>query len=274
MTPPTLPPQLLIIEENLDLQRALQQVLAEQGYAATAASSLEEALWLVHQQPFDLILTDLFPPTNEETLASLLPLRQLAHGIPIVVMASLLTPREVEQQGFSTRLSLPFGLDDLITTVAEGLNHPFSLDRGRQEEGVKRYILALMHGDMEEVLALCTEDVRIYPWIVPAYPAARPVTGRRAARAYLQEEQRYFGTYQAGLVQLYPCPHGVAVRLRLRWKDPAGALQQQMVGRCLEVTADGQISQLGIPVQDERLRTWLGHTLIYSISHRYGCRDW
>jgi CheY-like chemotaxis protein len=254
-------PQLLIVADDVNLREILQRVLVELGYAPTAAASLEEALGLVHQQPFDLIVTAPFSPTDEETLAALSPLRQLAHGIPIVVMASLLTTREVEQQGFTTRLCLPFGLDTLITAVAEGLNHPFRLDQSLQTEGVKRYILALMQGDVETVLALCTEDVRIYPWIVPAYPAAHPVTGRTAARAYLQEEQRYFGIYQAEMVRLYPCPHGVAVRLRLRWQNPAGAVQQQMVGRCLEVTADGQISQVGIPIQDERLRTWLGRLL-------------
>lgn len=252
------PPQVLVIEDDLVLQEILQQVLVEQGYAAAGASSLEQALRLVHQQPFDLILTELFTPTDEETLASLLPLRKLAFGIPIVVVDTLLTAREVEQQGFSGPLGKPFSADDLITTVAENLNRPFSAAQLPQVETAKRYIAALIQGDLEALLALCTEEVRIYPWIVPPYPAARPVTGRMAARADLQEQQQYFGTFQLDLVRYYPCPHGVAVRLRQRWRDPTGALQQQMVARCLQVTADGQISQVGIPVQDEHLRTLLG----------------
>src|SRR5690348_1747993 len=81
MTPPTPPPQLLIVEDNLDLRAILQQALLEQGYAATAAASLEEALHLVHRQPFDLILTELFTPAYQETLALLLPLQALAHAI-------------------------------------------------------------------------------------------------------------------------------------------------------------------------------------------------
>jgi hypothetical protein len=59
-------------------------------------------------------------------------------------------------------------------------------------------------------------------------------------------------------VKLYPIPHGVAVRLRLHWQDPDGVEKEQMIGRCLQVTADGQISQMGIPVQDEHLRILLG----------------
>jgi CheY-like chemotaxis protein len=258
MTPPTAPPQLLIVEDHLDLREMLQQVLLEQGYAATAATSLDEALGLVHRQPFDLMVTNLFTPTTEETLAFLLPLRTLSCGIPIIVMAGLLTAREVEQQGFTTLLYLPFGLDDLITAVAEGLNHPFSPDNLHQAETVKRYVAALIAGDTETALALCTEDVRYYPWIVPAYPAAHPVLGREAARAYVEEQHRYFGLYQAEVVQLYPWPGGVAVRFRMHWNDPDGVEHEQMAGLCLRLTEDGQISQTGIPVQNERLRTLLG----------------
>src|SRR5690348_8000863 len=122
MTPPFPTPQLLIVEDDRALRAILQQVLFEQGYAATAAASLEEALRLVHRQPFDLILTELFTPSDQETVATLLPLRGLAHAIPIVVVTTGLTASEVRQQGFSGLLSKPFGWDDLITTVAEGLN--------------------------------------------------------------------------------------------------------------------------------------------------------
>lgn len=251
------PPQLLVIEDDVVLQGSLQQVLFEQGYAAMVTSSLEEALHLVHRQPFDLILTELFTPSDQKTVAFLHWLRALAHATPVVVMASWFTAREVRQQGFSGLLSKPFRLDDLITTVAEHLNHPFTALQLRQAEVTRRFIAALIQGDVEAAIALCTEEVQLFPWIVPAYPSARPVTGRADARAYLQEMKRYFGTYQMELAQLYPCPHGLAVRLLLHWQDPAGAFQQQMVGLCFQVSGE-QISQVGIPAQDERLRTLLG----------------
>lgn len=238
-------PRILLVEAHRDLRRLLHLALCEQGYATTMAASLEEALRLVHQHPFDLIVTDLFSPADQESLVRLFPLRALAHATPIVVLDTWLPIRDVRQQGFRGILRKPFGLDDLITAVAEGLNQPFSAAQRTQAEVAQRFVAALLERDVEAVLALCTEEVRMYPWIVPAYPAAHPVAGRTASRAYLEDLKQYFVVSQAESVQCYPCPHGVAVRLRLRWQDPAGAGQQQMVGLCLAVTAEGQISQVG-----------------------------
>lgn len=248
-------PQLLVVEDDLALQAILQQVLVEQGYAVVAASSLEQALRLVHRQPFDLILTELFTLTDEETLASLLP---LTLGIPIVVVASWLTARDVEQQGFSGPLSKPFGVDDLILWVAAGLNQPFSTDQLRQSEVIKRYVAGLNARDMEGLVALCTEYVRFYPWYVPPYPAARPFTGRVAPRAFYEELFGSLHDLTLALAQLYPCPYGLAARLLFRWRTDAGAFTQQIVGCCFHISGE-QISQVGIPTpRDERLAALLG----------------
>src|SRR5690242_14659758 len=187
-------PPLLLVEAHWDLRRILHQVLVDQGYAVMGAASLEQALRLVHRQPFDLILTDLFTSAGQETVAHLLPLQKLAHGIPIIVVATWLTASDVRQQGFSGVLHQPFGLDDLITAVAEGLNQPFSAAQRPQAEVARRFVAELLERDVVAVLALCTEEVRMYPWIVPAYPAAHPAFGRRAARAYLEELKQYFIT--------------------------------------------------------------------------------
>ena len=170
MTLPPRSPQLLIGEANLELRGVLHQGLCEQGYMATEAASLEQVLRLVHRQPFDLIVTEPFTPHDQETLARLLPLGALAHATPIVVVSTWLTVKEVRQHGFCGVLRKPFDWDELITTVAESLNQPWNLAQLPQVEIAKHYIAALGQRDVERILALCTEDVRLYPWIVPAYP--------------------------------------------------------------------------------------------------------
>ena len=145
-----------------------------------------------------------------------------------------------------------------MVAVAEGLRHSFTPDNLHHAEAVKRYVSAVMQGDRAEALALFTEDVRLYPWIVPAYPAAHPAIGLTAARAYVEEQRRYFGRwYRAEVVQLYPWPGGVAVRFRMHLNDPDGVAREQMAGLCLRLTEDGKISQVGIPTQDEHLHAWL-----------------
>ena len=258
MRSPTSPPVLLLVEANWDLRHILHQVLVDQGYAVMAAASLEQALRLVHRQPVDLILTDLFTSAGQESLAHLLPLQKLAHGIPIVVVATWLTTRDVEQQGFSGPLSKPFGVNDLILRVAAGLNQPFSTDQLRQAEVIKRYVAGLNARDMEGLVAVCTEHVRFYPWYVPPYPAARPFTGRVALRAFYEELFGYLHDLTLELCQLYPCPYGLAARLLFRWRTDEGAFTQQIVGCCFHISGE-QISQVGIPTsRDERLAALLG----------------
>ena len=248
-------PQLLIVEAEPALRLLLQQALAEMGYASTLASSLEQALRLLQQQPFDLIITDAFFRTDQDTLAFLHPLLALSHPLPVVLCTAWpLSAPAVRQTGFAGLVRQPCDLHHLVTTVAECLNQSWSPAQLRQAEVVKRYIAGLLQGDVEAILALCTEEVRLYPWMVPAYPFARPVTGRAAARAYLQEQQRYFGAYQLEQIHYYPCPHGVALRLLMHWQDAAGAVKQQMVAGCIKVTPAGQISQVGLPPPDALVR--------------------
>jgi hypothetical protein len=118
---------------------------------------------------------------------------------------------------------------------------------------VNRYAASFLKQDIEAVLALYTEDVLFIPWIVPACPFAHPARGKAATRVYLQELWQYLGAFQMEAVQLYPCPHGVAVRFLVQWRYPSGALKQQMIEQCVKVTPGGQISQSGLPPPDEHL---------------------
>jgi CheY-like chemotaxis protein len=248
-------PKLLVVEADQVLGPMFQQVLAEMGYASTLGSSLKDALGLIHQQPLDLILTDTFSSSGGEALASLCPLLALSYGVPVILCTAWsLTESEVKQEGFAGFVPQPFNLDQLVTAVAECLNLPWSPDQLRQAEVAKRYVAAYIQWDVEALVAMYTEDVRLFPWIVPAYPRARPVSGRAAAQAYHEEEKQYFSaTQQIELINLYPCPRGIAARLLLQWQDPPGVWQQQIVAGCLKVTADDHVSQVGLPPPDEHV---------------------
>lgn len=246
-------PQLLVVEANQDLGLMFQQALAEMGYTSTLGSSLKDALGLIHQQPFDLILTDAFSSSGGEVLASLRPLLALSYGVPVILCTAWsLTESAVKQEGFAGFVPQPFDLDQLVTTVAECLNLPWSPDQLHQAEVAKRYVAAYILWDVQALVAMYTEDVRLFPWIAPAYPHARPVSGRAAAQAYHEEEKRYFSaTQQIELTNLYPCPRGIAARLLLQWRDPPSVWKQQIVAGCLKISADDHVSQVGLPPPDE-----------------------
>jgi CheY-like chemotaxis protein len=247
-------PHLLVVEADLSLQVVFQQTLAEMGYISTLASSLDQALRLLDQHPFDLIVTDAFSYTGQEALAPLRPLLALSHPLPVILCTAWpLTEAVVKQEGFAGLVLQPFELDRLITTVAECLNQPWSPAQLRQAEVVKRYVALFALGDVEAMVSFLSEAVQFYPWIASAYPFARPVTGRAAARVYLQELLQYFGGLHTELGHLYTCPLGIAARILLQWHDLSGAPKQQMMAVCLKVTPDGQISQMGLPPPDARL---------------------
>jgi CheY-like chemotaxis protein len=231
------------------MREILQAVFVEQGYSPTMAASLEEALRLVHQHPFDLILTELFFSSEQETLALVLPLQELAHPTPVVVIATWLSTQDVRASGFAAVLREPFDLNELITTVAECLKHPMNDEHRRQAEIATRGVAAWDRRDFDAALALCAEDVRFYPWIMPPYPAARPTTGRAAVRAYIEEMAGYFHDLHAEIGQVSACPHGIAVRIRADWLAADGVRQQQMVAFCFQISGE-HISQIGIPLVD------------------------
>jgi CheY-like chemotaxis protein len=250
---------LLVVEAEPSVQRIIQEALAGMGYVSTSASSFAQALRLLHQHPFDLVVTNVFSRSRQQALVSLRPLLALAHPLPVLLCTAWpLTETEVRHEGFAALVEHPFDVDHLVTTVAACLNQPWSPAQRRQAKVVQRFVASFALANVETMTSFFTEEVQLYPWIVSAYPFARPVRGRAAARDYLRELLGYFGVLQIELVQLYPCPEGIAVRLLVQWHDASGALKQQMLAACVKVTPHGQISQMGLPPPDERLLAQLG----------------
>jgi CheY-like chemotaxis protein len=256
MTASTLsPPHLLVVEDDPDLQRVLQNALEAMGYPTTGASSLDQALRLIQQQPVELIVTDTFSRTPQDALASLRPLRQLSHPIPIVVCTGWpVSDSVVKERGFAALVHKPSTLDHLVVTVAECLNQPFSGAQERQVVVIRRYVAAVRRWDLDALMALVTDEIIIYPWVGPLSPDVYPATGRDAARAYLQELARYFGPLQVVQQHVSVCPQGLAARCLLHWHTPEGALRERMMRLCFQFTDDGTIRQIGMPLRNGYLQ--------------------
>src|SRR5260370_40541329 len=54
--------KILVVDDEVDLQRILVESLASQGCEAAGFTSSEEALMALRDQPFDILLTDLMMP--------------------------------------------------------------------------------------------------------------------------------------------------------------------------------------------------------------------
>jgi len=59
---PQIPPQILVMEDELNMAKGLEMVLTEEGYAVDLAMTGQSALDKLSQRPFDLLVADLRLP--------------------------------------------------------------------------------------------------------------------------------------------------------------------------------------------------------------------
>ena len=56
------PPRILVVDDETPIRTTMSALLQRRGYVVTTAASGEEALQLIHERPFDLLLLDLKMP--------------------------------------------------------------------------------------------------------------------------------------------------------------------------------------------------------------------
>ncbi|MGY2360932.1 EAL domain-containing response regulator [Pseudomonas azotoformans] len=84
---------LLIVDDEPQVRKLLETLLHHEGYQTVSASSGEEALQVVAQQPPDLILLDIMMPGMDGyEVASQLKSDDATAGIPIIMLSALSDP--------------------------------------------------------------------------------------------------------------------------------------------------------------------------------------
>ena len=78
--------RILIIDDNPDVLNALHHVLAEEGHDVAYAPTSAEGIRLHHENPFDLILTDIVMP-DKEGISTIIELRKEFPRLRIIAMS-------------------------------------------------------------------------------------------------------------------------------------------------------------------------------------------
>jgi non-canonical purine NTP pyrophosphatase (RdgB/HAM1 family) len=82
-------PKILVVDDSKSVREAASRVLVNAGYEVTKASDGWEAWNLLHEEEFDLLLTDLeMPRMNGYELITELKRDSILHTIPVVVLSS------------------------------------------------------------------------------------------------------------------------------------------------------------------------------------------
>ncbi len=116
---------ILIVDDENSIRKALQKFLTELGYGAFSAANGEEALKINENESIDLALVDLVMP-GIDGVELIKKLKQQNLGIVCIVMTAfgtITSAVEAMKAGAYHYLTKPFELDDIASLVATALEH-------------------------------------------------------------------------------------------------------------------------------------------------------
>lgn len=116
--------RILIVEDEIEIVRALQRSLSGHGYEALTADSGEKALEIIAQQNVDLLLLDLgLPGMNGLQVCKYI---REQSDLPIIVISVKNKERDKVQAldlGADDYVSKPFGINEVLARIRVALRH-------------------------------------------------------------------------------------------------------------------------------------------------------
>ncbi len=130
--------RVLVIEDDREMSRFLNQLLSEEGYAVEIAADGPAALAMCQEKPFDLIITDLMMPRMKGTEV-IRHLKEADSRTPVLVITAFGTIEsavEAMKAGALHYITKPFRTDEFLIHVQRALENRrlhSELDRLRME---------------------------------------------------------------------------------------------------------------------------------------------
>ena len=115
-------PRILIIDDYEPFRASVRDLLVANGYDVAVAVDGEDGIRQFQQQPFDLVLCDIFMP-KKEGMETIRDLRQLSTGTPIISVTGRSDAFEADflrmtrEFGATRAITKPFEIDDFLALV-------------------------------------------------------------------------------------------------------------------------------------------------------------
>src|SRR5574340_79470 len=158
---------ILVIDDELEIREGLEALLSSEGYGVTGASTAEEGLAQLEEQPFDLLLLDVSLPDRN----GLDMLREIHRRDPnlsvilITAFGSIDMARAAFKSGAQDYITKPWSNDELVTQISLAIE-----GRRLREENVQlkralkqRYNFPNIIGKSDKMLAVLDLVTQVAP---------------------------------------------------------------------------------------------------------------
>ena len=110
---------ILVVDDELSMRQFLKILLEKEGYTVTTAAEGGEALALVTQQPFDLVISDIRMP-GMSGLDLLAQLKQVKAEIGVIMITAFASPDDAVaamKNGAFDYITKPFNVDEIKSVI-------------------------------------------------------------------------------------------------------------------------------------------------------------
>jgi len=194
----------LLVEDDLDLGAAMEELLLEAGFPIRVVRSVPDAERLLQTTAFSIVLIDypLGSPEHSRMQASVL--LDAASEVPVACLTAWDgIPPEVSTRFVFTLLK-PFRPEELLAQV--GKFAAVQVPDVARASVIARYFEALGAHDWTTVAALCSERVRYH--LPGTEVLSRTIEGREAFRAHAAEVFKSFPEARFDVTTVSWLPYG------------------------------------------------------------------
>jgi DNA-binding NtrC family response regulator len=115
--------RILIVDDDRVVLASCKRILESEGYQVSLTSSVKEALEMLEEKKFDLILVDVIVP-DYDGIYLIGNVRETLPNLPILVMSGYPTPETISsgmRMGATHFIAKPFTPDELIKAVQKAI---------------------------------------------------------------------------------------------------------------------------------------------------------
>jgi DNA-binding NtrC family response regulator len=114
----------LVIEDETDVQVLLKEILADDGYHVTLAPTARQALAVIRDTGFDVVIADLSLPDADglDLVRHIGAESPHVHVIAISGFMAAMSPAALHRAGAAATLQKPFTAEQLLDSVSKLLN--------------------------------------------------------------------------------------------------------------------------------------------------------